>query len=191
MPSPRFEKVQELFRMRAEIEEEIEQLLMGDEGESPPRLNHTGREKPIGHITKVSLKNGQLLAEGTLNRKPCGCAIRDRPKKGCAVCSPTDDALVSQPDPEWNTQYKDPRKKPCGCHMNRQPKRLCRICNRDELGPDPNDKTTDAELDDELRPLKRYKCIECGREVESRQHRLDLTCAKPCFNKTLVEVFPV
>lgn len=178
MPSPRFERVQELFRQRAEIEAEIEKLIMGDDGdedESPPRLRHTGREKPIGRITKMEVKDGVLIAEGVLNRKPCGCALRGRSKASCRVCNPTIEDFVDD-DAEGE---ETPQDKVCACGGVKRHKRDCE--NRDQ--------PTVIYADEQLGPLKKYKCISCDTVVESRQNRLDLTCRPPCMSKTMVEIF--
>lgn len=143
MPSPRFEKVQELFRQRSEIDLKIELLLEGDivEPASPSKPEQSYR------VANIYAKDGKIVADGhyTVGKKPCGCSTRGRSKASCRTCNPVDPEDEGEAEPAW----------------------------ADELP----------------QPVKRYKCIECGREVESRQHRLDLTCAPPCFNKTLVEVF--
>jgi len=160
MPSPRFERVQELFRQRAEIEAEIESLLMGGSPKSEEYVTNTSETAP--------------------GKKPCGCSIRGRSKARCRICNP-DQAEDSDDETGYDhlERIRNSNRKPCGCHITRSPKRSCLVCAKKDPGEDPNDQQSNGAFDEELRPLKRYKCIECGREVESRQHRLDLTCAPP------------
>lgn len=115
--------------------------------------------------------------ETSNDRKPCGCAIRGRSKASCLTCNPAGDD--DQEDEPQDEDEEKPEDKVCECGGVKRHKRDC-----------PNrGNPTITYADEQLQPLKRYKCIECGREIKSRQHRLDLTCAAPCYNKTLVEVF--
>lgn len=200
MASPRFEKVREYFRQIKELEDEIEKLIAHD---------HWSPDEPIGVVTKVELRNNELHAEGrmfetsprtTLNdisRRACGCALKGRSRSKCRICNPTiedfvpvqdetgpirvpiePDALAE--DPPESEGWEKPADQVCECGGKQRHKRSC----------SRRDKPIVVYADEQLQPLKKYRCIECLRVMESRLHRLDIICEnKFCKGTKLVEVY--
>lgn len=71
----------------------------------------------------------------------------------------------------------------CACGGVKRHKKTCkhRPEKRVSAPPPPEEEPTE-----ELAPFKNYRCLDCAATVQSRQHYIDLTCAK-CHGTHMVQ----